>query len=76
VLWLRLNEVLHEFENIKRIIKEYITKTNEHKEILNDEDLIALEKLSEKLENLKVALNTLPEIKESLPKEQRTLEQY
>ena len=73
---LRLNEVLLEFENIKRIIKEYITKTNEHKEILNDEDLIALKELTYKLENLKVALNTLPEIKESLPKEQKTLEQY
>ena len=73
---LRLNEVLLEFEKIKTIIKEYITKTKEHKKILNDKDLIALKELTYKLENLKVALNTLPEIKESLPTEQTTLEQY
>ena len=73
---LRLNEVLLEFEKIKTIIKEYITKTKEHKKILNDKDLIALKELTYKLENLKVALNTLPEIKESLPTEQTSLDQY
>ena len=73
---MRINEVLLEFEKIKTIIKEYITKTKEYKEILNDKDLITLKELTYKLENLKVALNTLPEIKESLPTEQTTLEQY
>jgi hypothetical protein len=72
----RINEVLLEFEKIKTIIKEYITKTKEYKEILNDKDLIALKELTYKLENLKVALNTLPEIKESLPTEQTSLDQY
>ena len=73
---MRINEVLLEFEKIKTIIKEYITKTKEYKEILNDKDLIALKELTYKLENLKVALNTLPEIKESLPTEQTSLDQY
>tara|TARA_R110001599_G_C12246634_1_gene659215 strand:+ start:2803 stop:3024 length:222 start_codon:yes stop_codon:yes gene_type:complete len=72
----RINEVLLEFEKIKTIIKEYITKTKEYKEILNDKDLITLKELTYKLENLKVALNTLPEIKESLPTEQTSLDQY
>ena len=73
---MRINEVLLEFEKIKTIIKEYITKTKEYKEILNDKDLITLKELTYKLENLKVALNTLPEIKESLPTEQTSLDQY